>query len=224
MHKKKLVRTAIVALIALGSTSGSAETIALTKDHVFSVLYDEIGALQTRYHGRSAAKRQAVENLRLKIDRLDDHLDSGTVSQQFLLGLMIDADILRKASQSSDADTSFDLLKSVSDDVAAKVDTVQSDFGFQTSSWDGTLKVEISALHAGRPVNGLLVRINMAGLPERDPPYRVINELTSPAHDSIPPGLYFVLLVGPNNQTVARQMATVKGTPGELVKISVLVP
>lgn len=213
-----------VAFLKTPTDALAKEEASKSKDEVFASLQGAIGKVKEHYESRPSVEKEIIEGIRKNINRLDDGLTPNNVSSIYLASLNNDAFLLYDAAKTEDFSISFKNVQTVMDDTSAKWASLSSDLGFIGSTWNGLLKVSVETSNSGKPVPNLLVRMNMAGLPDQKPSFINFPGLTSPVNGNIPPGEYVVFIVGDNDKIIARQVVTVKGAQEDIVKIQVLIP
>ena len=167
------------------------------------------------------------KNVALVRDQLEDlqtQIGDVQLGDAYIDTLSADGELLKKAAADAGTPIAIQWLQYAHGDLSAKTLSAKASLSF-TGQKAGMLTVRVSTTKDGNVINGFLVRANMVGNPNADPPYTVFSNPSSPTEAVMPPGMY-VLFVRRTDQAQAlvQQYMSLYGTEDTPVEISVAVP
>jgi hypothetical protein len=187
----------------------------------FSHLDTVVSTLLGETPGQAAEWDQAVRAVRDRLADLEDRLTGQTIGDRYLMTLGSDATLLDQAAAQPGTGASIAMLRLVVGDLTAKVGTSDASLGLSTAT-GGDLTVNVRTERDGHPVDHLLIRANMAGDPNADPPFVAFNQPTNSAEAVLPPGIYLVLVrISDDTPAIRRQYITVSGRKDTTIQVTV---
>lgn len=212
-----------VSTLPLHGQVADTQTGGYKKSDVTFALQASIGKLINSYATERPQELSAISGLRENVNELTESTSRFSPSQKYLESLALDTKLLDSAS-SATPDVSAKYISLASADIQDKVTTQKSSLGFQ-NNWNGELHLSIITTKKGSPINGYLIRLNMQGLPNANPPYLVANNRSSPADCDTPPGRYIVLIEKQEGVVLSTQLISVAGHQGNItVSVNIEVP
>jgi hypothetical protein len=211
------------ALLVLGCTfiaSVGQHAHADSADVVFHGMYDFFDAAEDR----SGLDQQLVSSLRSQVRLMKDVTArfKGAAQPDYLKALSSDAALLKLALAQPDNSISNETIKFVRDDLALKVRFEASIAGAQ-DSFRGKVQVSVSTKRNGADVSGLIVGANPRLWQDNSQLMFPIGP-SSPAHGSLPPGIYRMVVTRAGGQLVVTQDCSIGLAGRDSEDITVVVP